>query len=266
MVEVVRHTGQGLPLGRLRRQPQTDAIGVDDLQGLIDEGFIHLDGLAAQIEVFLADASAWRQVFAAFEVGPCQVQCGLPGFEGGDIGADVGDLIVDVLHGVFELVAIAACLAGITAHLGLRRHPVPVRRRHRGLLDRNLDLIGLLVELDQQVALFHAVIVIHQDLHYLPRHPGRHKGHMAVHIGVIGRNRRKGQDQPRYQENNHDNRAEPGPRPHQPFSPWKWGRRWRVRRRLRRRRRRCSSHRQVGWPRRRSATCGRETQVALLLL
>ena len=57
---------------------------------------------------------------------------------------------------------------------------------HGGLLDRDLNLVRLLVELDQQVALFHAVVVVHQDLGHLAGHPGGDEGHVAVDVGVVG--------------------------------------------------------------------------------
>ena len=60
---------------------------------------------------------------------------------------------------------------------------------HRGFLDGHLNLVRLLVELDQQVALFHTVIVVHQHPRHLARHTRSHEGHMAVDIGVIGGNR-----------------------------------------------------------------------------
>ncbi len=47
--------------------------------------------------------------------------------------------------------------------LGLGGHQVGLCRRHGGLLDRDLNLVRLLVELDQQVPLLHAVVVIDQD-------------------------------------------------------------------------------------------------------
>ena len=46
------------------------------------------------------------------------------------------------------------------AHLGLGRREVRFRHLDGGLLDGDLNLVGLLVELDQSGSLFHAVIVV----------------------------------------------------------------------------------------------------------
>ena len=86
---------------------------------------------------------------------------------------------------MFELEAIGPGQGQLAAHLGLGRRQVGFGHVHGGLLDLDLNLVGFLVELDQQVALFHAIIVIHKDTGYLAGHTGGHEGHMAIDVSVI---------------------------------------------------------------------------------
>ena len=53
----------------------------------------------------------------------------------------------------------------------------------------DLILVRLLVELDQQVPLFHTIVVVHQDAAHLAGDPGGHEGHVAVDVSVIGGDR-----------------------------------------------------------------------------
>ena len=133
----------------------------------------------------------------------------LPALERRDVGPQVGDLGVDVLDGVLELEPIGPGLGHQAAHLGLGGRQVRLGRRHGGFLDRDLNLVRLLVELDQQVPLLHAVVVVHQDLAHLAGDPGSHEGHVAVDVGVVGGNRVQRQSPPR----------EPGTTPRPPGRP-----------------------------------------------
>ena len=117
-----------------------------------------------------------------------------------------------------QLEAVGPGLGHLAAHLGLGGHQVGFGRRHGGFLDLDLNLVRLLVELDQQVALFHAVVVIHQDLGHLARHPGGDEGHVAVDVGVIGGNRVQRRDHPGHQEVGPDRQADHDHRQDQPFS------------------------------------------------
>ena len=87
----------------------------------------------------------------------------------------------------------------------------------------DLDLVRLLVELDQQVPLLHAVVVVHQDPAHLAGDPGGHEGHVAVDVGVIGGDRVQHRLHRWDQEVSPDRQAGHGPRQQQPFSP---GVRW----------------------------------------
>ena len=108
--------------------------------------------------------------------------------------------LFDVLDGVLELEAIGPRLGHLAAHLGLGGRQVRFGRVHGGFLDRHLNLVRLLVELDQHVALFHAVVVVHQDLGHLAGHARSHEGHVAVDVGVIGGNRVQRRYHPGHQE------------------------------------------------------------------
>ena len=55
---------------------------------------------------------------------------------------------------------------------GPARPQVGLGGDHGRLLDLDLDLVGLLVELDQQVPLLHPVVVVDQDPGHLARRPG----------------------------------------------------------------------------------------------
>ena len=77
----------------------------------------------------------------------------------------------------------------LRAHLGLGGNQVGFRRRDRGLLDRELDLVGFLVELDEHAPLLHAHVVVDEHLNHLAGNPRRDKGHVAVDIGIVGGNR-----------------------------------------------------------------------------
>ena len=74
LVEVGRHLGQVVALGRLGGQAEADPDRVDRLQGLLDGRLVDLDRLPALVEVFLADAAAGRQFLAPFEIGLRQLQ------------------------------------------------------------------------------------------------------------------------------------------------------------------------------------------------
>ena len=106
----------------------------------------------------------------------------------------------------------AARLGHQAVHLSLGGRQVRFRRRHGGFLDGDLNLVRLLVELHQHVPLLHAVVVVHQNLGHLARHPGRHEGHVAVDVSVVGGNRVQRGDYPRNQKPRGDREADYGER------------------------------------------------------
>ena len=101
---------------------------------------------------------------------------------------------------MLELEAVAPGLGHLALYLGLGRHQVRLGRHHGGLLDLDLNLVGFLVELDQQVPFLHAVVVIHQDLGHLARHARSDEGDVAVDVSVVGGNGVECRYQPRNDE------------------------------------------------------------------
>ena len=65
-----------MPLRRLGRQTQIDAKGLDRLELLVNRRLVYRDGLATDVEIFLANAAAGSQFLAAFVVGFRQGQGG----------------------------------------------------------------------------------------------------------------------------------------------------------------------------------------------
>ena len=105
------------------------------------------------------------------------------------VGSQSGDPGVDHLHGMKEVEPIGDDQGDEAAHLGLGVHQVCFRRHHGGLLDRELNLVRFLVELDQYGALLHPVVVINQDPAHLAGDSGSHERHVAVDVSVVGGNR-----------------------------------------------------------------------------
>ena len=124
-----------------------------------------------------------------FRLRASELEVRLPALERGDVGPQVGDLGVDVFDGTLELEALARTRPTMPCTLALGGRQVGFGRRDRGLLDRDLDLVGFLVELDQDASLFHAHVVVDQHGLHLAGDPRRHEGHVPVHIRIVGRNR-----------------------------------------------------------------------------
>ena len=121
------------------------------------------------------------------EVDLSQRELGLALVDAGNLGAQQGDLVVDVLHGVLQRPAPAHGLRFDAAHFGLRYREFSRRRIHRRLFDRDCDLKGLLVQLDQQVSLVDPVVVVDEDARHLAFDAGGHERHVTIDVGVIGR-------------------------------------------------------------------------------
>ena len=208
-----------MALGRLGRKAQADADGVDRLEGLLDAGFRDLERFRCS-----RSSSSWLMVllansfFAPLEIGLGQLQGRLAAVESRHAGVQIGDLVVHVLDGVFELEAIGPGLGHLAADLGLGGRQVRFRHFHGGLLDGDLNAVRLRVEFDQHVTLLHAVVVVHQDLAHLARHAGSHESDVAVDVGVVGGNRVQRRRHPRRKEVSADRQARRGPRQQQPFS------------------------------------------------
>ena len=83
----------------------------------------------------------------------------------------------------------------VAAHPELGR--VPLVAAARGAVDSggddrffqiDIDFVRLLVEFDENVSFFHAVVVIDEYFHHLSGHAGGHEGNVAVDIRVVGGN------------------------------------------------------------------------------
>ena len=130
------------------------------------------------------------------EVNLSQRELGLALVDTGDPGAQQGDLVVDVLDSVLQRPAPAPGLRFDAAHFGLRHLQVRRRRIDGRLFDRDGDLKGLLVQLDQKVSLAHAIVVVDEDARDLAPDAGGDERDVTVDIGVIGRNRVEGRPDP----------------------------------------------------------------------
>ena len=67
----------------------------------------------------------------------------------------------------------------------LRRHP-GLGLGHGGARLRKGDLQVRRVQLDQQVALLHRLVVLHQHARHRAGDARRHRGDVAIHLGVVG--------------------------------------------------------------------------------
>ena len=71
------------------------------------------------------------------------------------------------------------------AHFGLRNLQVCHRRIDGRLFDRDGDLKGLLVQLDQKVSFLYAVVVVDQDARYLAFDARGHERDVTVDVCII---------------------------------------------------------------------------------
>jgi hypothetical protein len=122
---------------------------------------------------------------------------GLRFLEPGDPGMQQAYLIFDILHGLLQLPAAAPGLRLDAAHRGLGC----LKICFRGIDGRHLhcDRIPkwLLVQFNKKISLVHAIVVIHQNTGDLTVDAGGEERHMAVHKGVVGRNRAEHEPDPR---------------------------------------------------------------------
>ena len=73
---------------------------------------------------------------------------------------------------------------------------IGLRGIDRRLGDVHLHLVRLLVELHQQIALVHAIVVIHQNAHHLAGHARGDERDVAVDVRIVGGNRIERFDKP----------------------------------------------------------------------
>ncbi len=77
-------------------------------------------------------------------------------------------------------------LSDNSAGLVLGHIHVGLGRVDRRLFQIDLNLIRLLVELDDQIALSHAVVIVDENLRHLSGNARGHKRHVTVDEGVVG--------------------------------------------------------------------------------
>ena len=130
-----------------------------------------------------------------------------------------GDLVIDLFDRRLEPPPLAAGQAQDASNLGLGGLLVGLGVGHRRFLDIDLHLVRFTVELDQQVPLLHAIIVIHQDTADLASDTGSHEGHMAVDVGVIGGDGIQHRHHHGVEEIPSHEQAEDGPVDEQPVPP-----------------------------------------------
>ena len=147
-----------------------------------------------------ADGSTRQQRLGAFEIGLGPAENRLLAPQGGYLGPQQGDLGIDLFGGVLKLPALGAELGRQAAGLGFGRHQVRLRLADGGALQRQLHLERFLVELDEQIPLLHALVVVDQHLHHLAGYPRGHQGHVTVDVSVVGAHRVQCRADPRDQE------------------------------------------------------------------
>ena len=123
------------------------------------------------------------------EVNLSQRELGFALVDTGNLGAQQGDLVVDVLYGVLQRPAPAHGLRFDAAHFGPGHLQVCRRRIDSRLFDRDRDLKRLLVQLDQKVAFAHPVVVVDENARDLAFDAGGDERDVTVDICVIRRNR-----------------------------------------------------------------------------
>ena len=209
----------------MARQPEGRPDLIDLLARLAHRGLGDPELVLVLFKVLAADGRRAEQPPGALVFGSGLVERGLPGAQGGPVGSQLGDLAVDLLGGELEFPALAARLRLQRTGLGLGRGRVRLGRLDGGALQINLHLKRFLVELDEQVPLLDAVVVVHQDPGHLAGHPGGHEGHVAVDVGVVRAHGIERRNDPRDQEVSRDRQTGRGPRQQQPLPPAGRGRR-----------------------------------------
>ncbi len=107
-----------------------------------------------------------------------------------------GYLVFDILHGLLQLPAAASGLCFDAAHRGPRCLEIRLCGIDGRLLHCDCVPKWLLVQFNKKISLVHMVVVIHQNAGYLTVDAGGDERHMAVHEGVVGRNRAEHEPDP----------------------------------------------------------------------
>ena len=112
----------------------------------------------------------------------------------------------------------APCLCFDAAHRGPGRIEVCVCGIDGRLFHRHCVSKRLLVQFNKNISLVYAVVVIHQNPGDLTADAGGDERHMAVHEGVVGRNRAEREPDPGNTEHQGDHQDQNTQSAHQPSS------------------------------------------------
>jgi hypothetical protein len=104
-----------------------------------------------------------EQLLCPIEVSLCQCQRGFGFVESSNPIVQKSDLVLELLLGVLQFPASASALCFDTARAGDGRLQIRVRGIDRSFFLRDGDLEGFLVDLGENVAFVHAVVVIDQN-------------------------------------------------------------------------------------------------------
>ena len=101
----------------------------------------------------------------ALEVRTSLDHGGIRGLQRGDRGMQLGDLIFEVLNRVRQIESLAVRQSREARILGLRSQQVGLRDSYLSLRDIDLYLVRLLIELHQQIAFVHPIVIIDEYAH-----------------------------------------------------------------------------------------------------
>ena len=155
-----------------------------------------VDKARCPIELLTALCRAAQQPLRPIEVGLRQRQLGLALIESGDSSTQKSDFVFDVLDRVLQSPAPGPGLCFDIPHRGFGRAQVRGRGIDGCSFHGNHVLKRLLVELGEKLAVVDTVVVVDQYARDLAGDPRSDEGHMAVDIGVIGRNRAERYEDP----------------------------------------------------------------------
>ena len=125
-----------------------------------------------------------------------QLECRLAFVERGNTRMQLGHPVVDVIDGVLQFPAQAHGLGLDPAHLHRGRDQIRPCNIDGRLFFSDCVLEGLLVQLDENISLVNAVVVIDQHPRYLPAYASRNERDVAVHESVVRRDGVEGQLDP----------------------------------------------------------------------
>ncbi len=204
LIEIRGHIRDARPFRRLAGQAEGGARLINTFQRLCDLRVRDIECFAFLVEILRTRHFGREEALRALKFRLCEHLRCLGLFPGGRARANQRHLIVHVLNRVREFEAQAARRAHFTAHRRFGNGEIRLCGIDRSLLDRDLHAIGFRVEPDEHITLLHSIVIVDQDTRHLADDARCNEGHVAVHIGIIGRNGVPRMDDSR----NDDKRAE----------------------------------------------------------